>query len=78
MPATQCNERPDPLDDAKRPSALQKAVDGSRDTGAGEGEDEPRAALLKSVEQQHGDDRHETEEKRISSSIGIGALRASS
>ena len=59
IPAPKRNQRPNRLDDAERPSALQKAVNRSGDTGAGEGEHEPRAAMLEGIEQEHGGDRQQ-------------------
>src|ERR1700722_15080584 len=49
------------LHQAERPRALQKAVDRAQRAGRGEGENEPRAAILQRIEDQHGGDGRETE-----------------
>jgi hypothetical protein len=56
--------RPYGLDNAKWPSPLQKSVKRAERAGACEGEDTPGAAILQGVEDQHGRDCDETEERQ--------------
>jgi hypothetical protein len=53
-PSAQSHDRPDGFHDPERPSALQEPISRTERTGHGKSEDEPRAALLKRVADQHG------------------------
>jgi hypothetical protein len=52
-PPTNGNARPNGFDNAKRPSTLQRAVDGRRCTGASEEQHERWRALFSGIEHQH-------------------------
>ena len=57
------DNRPDRFDDPEWPGPLQKAVRGTQRTCAGKREDEPVAAGLQRVEDQHQADRNQTKER---------------
>src|SRR6267142_1919810 len=65
-PAPQRDTGPDRLDEPERPSALEKAINRTKRAGAGEGEDEPVAAIFQRVCHEHRSHREQTEQaKRI-------------
>jgi hypothetical protein len=65
-PSPGCHDRPDCLHDTERPCALQESVSRSHGAGAGKGGDEPRAAALQGVENQHEADGHQAEDRESS------------
>src|SRR5579863_1057727 len=48
-PAAHRDNRPNRLDEAERPRALEEAIDGAERAGRSKGEDVPRTAILQSV-----------------------------
>jgi len=62
-PASECDARPDELDDAERPRALEEAVGRRRQARSREGEDEPCGAILEGIEHEHGSDRDRAERR---------------
>ena len=61
VPAAQGHQRPNGFDQAERPGALKKPVKRTETTRAGESQDEPRAALLEGVADQHRRHRKQAE-----------------
>jgi hypothetical protein len=57
----QSHDRPDSLHHAKRPRALQEAIDGAERAGPGERQNEPRAAIFHGIAEQHGGDGEQAE-----------------
>jgi len=62
LPAEEGDDCPDGFDKTEGPCALKEAVDRAEDTRDGEGEDEPAAAALEGVADQHAGDGEEAEE----------------
>ena len=61
-PAAEGDQRPDGLDDAERPSALEKAVDRAQKAEDGKAKDEPGAPAFGRVGHQHAGDGEEAEQ----------------
>ena len=61
VPAAQGHKRPNGFDQAEWPGALKKPVKRTETTRARESQDEPRAALLKGVADQHRRHRKQAE-----------------
>jgi len=64
VPAAQGHQRPNGFDHAERPGALKKPVKRTETTRAGESQDEPRAALLEGVADQHRRHRKQAEGRK--------------
>ncbi|MFZ0308535.1 MAG: hypothetical protein WAL89_10195, partial [Candidatus Sulfotelmatobacter sp.] len=61
-PAIASNERPNRLYDPERPCALQETISRSRSACSGERQNEPRAAVLQGVTDQHRRNGNQAEE----------------
>ena len=73
-PASEGDDGPDDFHQAEGRCALEKAIDGSKPAGKGEGQDEPGAAVFEGVENDSGCDREEAEDgQRIQ--IQLSAVR---
>jgi hypothetical protein len=60
-PAAGGDDGPDGFDQAERPSALEKSVDGAEHAGGGETKHVPAATGFKRVADDHGRDGEESE-----------------
>src|ERR1700720_4452920 len=61
-PPVNSNQGPNRLHHPERPRTLGEAVDRCQYAGAGEGQDEPTAAMFQRVENKHGRDRQQSEQ----------------
>lgn len=60
-PFSQRDDGPNRFDEPERPCSLQESIHGREDTGGCERQNEPRAALLKRIENQHCSYREKSE-----------------
>jgi hypothetical protein len=75
VPAAQSDRRPDGLDESERPSPLEKPVERSKSARDRECKYEPRAALLKSVADEHRGDREQAESRKTIHHPDISRLK---
>src|ERR1700730_3072162 len=63
-PAPQRDPCPNRLDQSERPGALQETVNRTQRAGDGKSEDEPAAAILQRIGDQHGGDGEQAEQTK--------------
>ena len=63
-PAPECDAGPNGFHDSKGPRALKKAVDGTQEAGRRKGQNEPPAASLQRVANQHGGNGEQSEKRQ--------------